>query len=115
MHFTINIQYTEFAQRDSDDIAAVYTDSANEYIVEKYVINSHGAFNCRLAIKRVDQAPIRSWRALQDIKNSIVGTDSVAIEIYPRESDVTDTANIYHLWVFKEGLSPNVSLVGPKS
>jgi len=113
MLLTINSQYTLRAQAESAEIEAVYTDADNEYIVERHLITNHGAFNCRLAIKRTDRATIRSWRALQDIKNSVVGADFVAVEIYPRESEVTDTANIYHLWVFKEGLSPNVSLVTP--
>lgn len=115
MHFTVNLQHTLAAQADFAEIEAVYTDKDNEYIVEKHQIANHNAFNFRLSIKRADRTPIRSWRVLQDIKNSVVGADIFAVEIYPRESEVTDTANIYHLWVFKEGLSPNVSLVGPKT
>jgi hypothetical protein len=37
----------------------------------------------------------------------------VAIEIYPAEDEVTDTANIYHLWVFHEGIAPLVKLTPP--
>ena len=102
------------AQAESAEIEGVYTDPTNEYIVEKHMITSRGVFNYRLAIKRADRTPIRSWRILQDIKNSVAGVDAVAVEIYPRESDVTDTANIYHLWVYKDGLFPNVSLVAPE-
>ena len=113
MLFQVNHEYTLLARADSAEIEAVYTDMDNEYIVEKHLVTNHPAFNYRLAIKRTDRAPIRSWRALQDIKNSIVGEGVVAIEIYPRECEVTDTANMYHLWVFRDGLSPNVSLVPP--
>jgi hypothetical protein len=87
------------------------------YIVEVHEddVKAIGPFKCRLAIKRRhDQFPIRSWRILQNIKNEIVGEDAVAIELYPRESDVTDTANIYHLWVYREGMEPPVGLIPPE-
>ncbi len=114
MNFSVNLPYTLIAQAEAPDIDAVYTDDDNEYIIEKFFITKRGVFNYRLAIKRLDKELIRSWRTLQDIKNSIVGEDAVAVEIYPRESDVTDTANIYHLCVYKEGLSPNVAIIPPQ-
>jgi hypothetical protein len=111
MHLEVNYWYTEKAKENSATVEAVYSDVANEYIVEKHTITNSDAFEFRLAIKRTDKETIRSWRILQDIKNSIVGDDAVAIEVYPRESEVTDTANMYHLWVFKDGLAPRVSLI----
>lgn len=51
-----------------------------------------------LSIKRLDREPINDWRAMQKIKNSIVGPEWEAVEIYPAESRLVDTANQYHLW-----------------
>lgn len=84
-------------------IEAIYTDG--EFIVEVHSTENPVPFKCRLMIKRCDKAPIRSWRQLQDTKNEIAGVDASAIEIYPPESEVTDTANIYHLWVLADGYS----------
>lgn len=53
-----------------------------------------------LSIKRIDREPIRDWRALQSIKNAIVGEECEAFELYPAESRLVDTANQYHLWAF---------------
>lgn len=53
-----------------------------------------------LSIKRVDRQPLHDWRALQAIKNAIAGPECEAIELYPAESRVVDTANQYHLFVF---------------
>lgn len=53
-----------------------------------------------LSIKRRDRAAIHDWRALQEIKNRIVGPDHEGFEVYPAESRLVDTANQYHLWVF---------------
>lgn len=57
-----------------------------------------------LSIKRNDKETIHDWRDLQEIKNQICGEDSEAIEIYPAESRLMDTANQYHLWVFPKGV-----------
>lgn len=40
-----------------------------------------------------------SWSDLQRIKNEIAGKDCVALEVYPRDEDLVDSANIAHIWV----------------
>jgi hypothetical protein len=62
-----------------------------------------GQFNIiHLSIKRIDKKPIHSWRDLQKIKNLLVGEENYGIEVYPNESDLVDTSNQYHLWVFQD-------------
>lgn len=60
-----------------------------------------------LSIKRRDRSAIRDWRDLQEIKNRIIGEEHEGFEVYPAESQLVDTANTYHLWVF---LDPKVRL-----
>lgn len=55
-----------------------------------------------LSIKRNDKEPIHDWRDLQEIKNKLIGTENEAVEIYPAESRLVDSANQYHLWAFKD-------------
>lgn len=55
-----------------------------------------------LSIKRIDNESIHNWRDLQQIKNMIMNEDCVGVEIYPNESNLVDTANQYHLWVFDD-------------
>lgn len=55
-----------------------------------------------LSIKRIDRQPIHDWRDLQRIKNHLVGPEHEAVEIYPAESRLVDTANQYHLFVLVE-------------
>ncbi len=78
----------------------VFTDGT--YIVELHLISGDEPYAYRLAIKRVDKTPIRSWRELQDIKNDVAGIDAVEIEIYRRECEVTDIANSYPIWVMRD-------------
>ncbi len=53
-----------------------------------------------LSIKRLDKESIHDWRDLQTIKNMLVGEQYEAIELYPAESRLVDSANQYHLWAF---------------
>lgn len=54
-----------------------------------------------LSIKTHDKQPRHDWREMQRIKNEICGEETEAVELYPAESRVVDTANQYHLFVFR--------------
>lgn len=58
-----------------------------------------------LAIRRVDRKVIHDWRDLQRVKADIFGATAEAVELYPADDRVVDTANSYHLWVFTDGTS----------
>jgi hypothetical protein len=73
----------------------------------KEIKGEDGHYWMYLSIKRRDKKPIHDWRALQRIKNELIGEEFEAIEIYPRESELVDEANQYHLWVMEKGrISP---------
>ncbi len=54
-----------------------------------------------LSIKHRERHPMRDWRDLQRIKNEIVGSDHEAVELFPNEDRLMDTANQAHLWILK--------------
>jgi hypothetical protein len=58
-----------------------------------------------LSIKRIDKKPARSWTDFQNIKNELIedGQDRYAVEIYPPEDRLVNTANQYHLWILPLG------------
>lgn len=58
-----------------------------------------GNYILQLSIKRIDRMAIHDWRDLQRIKNELAGEEMLAVEIYPPESKLLDTANQYFLWV----------------
>ena len=58
-----------------------------------------------LSVKHNDRRAIRDWRHLQRIKNELAGVEREAIDIFPPESQLVDTANQYHLWVLPVGQS----------
>ena len=55
-----------------------------------------------LSIKRLDKDAIHDWRDLQRIKNELVGPENEAVELYPAESRLMDTANQYYLFVLAD-------------
>lgn len=55
-----------------------------------------------LSIRHNDRRAVRDWRHFQKIKNELAGSERQAIEIYPKESQLVDEANTYHLWVLDE-------------
>jgi len=111
MKLKYNIFFTAKAQNllPTGDIDAVFDD--HEFIVERHLLlPPHPKFQFRLVIKRRDGKPIGDWRTLQDAKNQAVGPEREAVQVFPPESEVTDTANLYHLWVFRSGCSAGLRI-----
>lgn len=55
-----------------------------------------------LSIRRQDREPVRDWRDFQQIKNQLLGVECEAVEVYPAESRLVDSANQYHLFGFTD-------------
>ena len=68
-----------------------------------------------LTIRNRDGSVRRDWRDFQRIKNELGGDECEAVELYPAESRVVDTANHYHLWVLLEHRFPFGMEVGERS
>ena len=41
-----------------------------------------------------------SWAMKQQIKNELFGENRFAIEVFPKEKNLVDVCDVYHLWVF---------------
>jgi hypothetical protein len=54
-----------------------------------------------LMCARNDGAAVHSWLDLQQIKTQLIGAEAIALEVYPAESHLLDTANCYHLWILR--------------
>jgi hypothetical protein len=50
------------------------------------------------AIRNLDSTEV-TWSEKQEIKNKIFGVNYVAIEVYPKQDELVDGANMYHLWI----------------
>ena len=76
------------------------------YLVQLYVDNDH----VRISVNRTDIDDNGewlsgiSWDTLQNIKNKVGYGDYDAVEVYPKNADVINVANIRHLFILKESL-----------
>tara|TARA_R110000765_G_scaffold187638_2_gene293171 strand:- start:558 stop:1097 length:540 start_codon:yes stop_codon:yes gene_type:complete len=59
-----------------------------------------------LAIHNHKRTPHVPWRHLQQIKNEILGSEREAVQIFPAESRLVDTANEFWLYVYPTGKAP---------
>ena len=57
-----------------------------------------------LSIKNYERTTDVPWQHKQWIKNDIMGEEFEAVELFPAESRVVNTANQYHLWCFPKGI-----------
>lgn len=63
-----------------------------------------GEVGCvHLSMRTVENDTRHDWREMQRVKNELCGPEWEAVEMYPAESRVIDTANQYHLFCFPPG------------
>ena len=105
----------EIATRRVDDLqqAEVWYSGCGRYKVVKQTLQvgdglcHHESMNGAvwLSIRINDgRSHLIDWRDFQAIKNDLCGSHLQAVEIYPPEDVLHDTANLFHLWVFPEGI-----------
>lgn len=78
----------------------VWTNNLYRATVNRKMNERYGAEIAEISITRLDKSAIHDWRHFQQIKNDLVGDDVEAIEIYPNEKRLMDTANTYWLYAF---------------
>src|SRR3954466_1854884 len=89
------VQYIECAVQRLNSLNVWENDP---YLVE---VAYHAPY-IQLNISRHDGAACTCWREFQQIKNELVVPEFEAIELFPAESRLVDTANQYHLWVYAD-------------
>ncbi|SMC45926.1 DUF7694 domain-containing protein [Pedobacter africanus] len=68
-----------------------------------------GHIAIRAMVQKHDALPIHNhWSEMQNIKNKIFGEETMAIEYYPSQSELTDQANVYWMFIFKQGVIPTI-------
>lgn len=83
----------------------------NRYVVmiDDCAFMKGGTRAIKALIQKHDGLPITNhWREMQNIKNEVFGKEVMAIEYYPKESELIDEANIYWLFIFEDGIIPTL-------
>ena len=73
------------------------------FIVQMFKQQTSWGEVIRLMIRWNDARPTHDWSMFQRIKNELVGHDRVALEVYPKDSNLVDVANMYWLFVLPAG------------
>lgn len=68
-----------------------------------------------ISVRRTDRKPDIPWRHLQRIKNDIAGDEAEAIELFPAESRLVDTANQRWLWLPRPGVKLDIGFTGGRN
>jgi len=69
-----------------------------------------------ISIRRNDRKHLIDWRHKQAIKNQLAGPECEAVELFPAESRLVDTANQFHLWaVLTPGFRFPLGFDGPRT
>lgn len=110
-----NKQSTEFKAIKIEDFASAPHWMTRAFANNKYIVMiddnalTTKGFAIRAMVQSVGDTVIPNhWRVLQDIKNEVFGREVMAIEYYPKESRLIDDHNIYWLWIFPEGILPEI-------
>lgn len=85
----------------------------NRYIVmiNDNCLMTDGRFAIKAMVQKHDGLPIPNhWSEMQKIKNEVFGKETMAIEFYPKDSELCDVANIYWLFIFEEGIIPTIAI-----
>jgi len=78
---------------------------------DRYTVNVHFLDGDRdgfveVGVHNHNRTPHVPWRHLQQIKNEVVGADREAVQLFPAEDRLVDTANEYWLYVYPIGKAP---------
>ena len=87
------------AEKIPEGNGVLFHNNRYHVILRKYP-NPHdgGPDIIHLSIRDNERTAKHDWRDFQRIKNEIVGPETEMVEIYPRESQLVDYSNQYHLW-----------------
>lgn len=91
----------------------VWRNSRFQVVVTRGVPNGFGDPLTWLSIKTLQPPRHRhDWRELQRVKNELCGPECEALELYPAEGRLHDSADQFHLWVFPAGLRLPLGFAG---
>lgn len=84
----------------------VYVDNSQKYSVMCREIETPEMGKVTHAVIKCVSDDDIPWREKQRIKNEIFGKDACAIEVFPKEEELVDEANLYHIWVLHDYTLP---------
>lgn len=94
------------------ELERVYVSNDRQYCVMTRDIDTHMGKVTHACIRNQGSRDTKwkgtdiPWVEKQRIKNEIFGNEAIAIEIFPKESELVDEANMYHIWILHDFILP---------
>ena len=110
-------RWSPWRRASEEMVARAYELSKDCWLREVHTVWTNGWMNVSVRTIHhnamgfaVDHAFLRTalqdeltWKEKQRIKDELFGENRMAVEVFPRKTDLIDAADLYHLWVFPEG------------
>lgn len=85
------------------ELDRVYRDKKSKYVVMIRDVETDWGAVQHACIRNAASTDI-PWKEKQWIKDQIFGPERIAVEVFPKDSELVDEANMYHLWVLPLGM-----------
>lgn len=84
------------------ELDKVYSQNGNYVVMTREVQTEWGTV-IHACVRNAASTDI-PWAEKQRIINELFGEESVAVEVFPKESELVDAANMYHLWILPKDM-----------
>lgn len=86
-----------------NEFSRVLRDNNNQFVVMIRDVETTWGIVEHACIKSASDDDI-PWRDKQRIKNELFGSERIAVEVFPKTSELVDHAMMYHIWVLPDGM-----------
>jgi hypothetical protein len=97
---------TDISDKALDSLLPDETWGNNRYTVNIHFLDGDRDGFVELAVHNHNRTPHVPWRHLQQIKDEVMGPDREAVQLFPADDRLVDTANEYWLYVYPVGKAP---------
>ena len=102
----IKAQHPDITDGQIDDLMNDETWGNDRYTVTVHFLNGDRDGFVEITIHNHRRTTHIPWRHLQQIKNEVLGADREAVQLFPAEDRLVDTANEYWLYAYPVGKAP---------
>jgi hypothetical protein len=103
---TVRAKFPDISDEALDDLISDETWGNDRYTVSVHLLDGDRDGFVEFAVHNHNRTPHVPWRHLQQIKNEVLGPDREAVQLFPAEDRLVDTANEYWLYVYPVGKAP---------
>lgn len=83
-----------------------YRNNRFTVMIKDDAVTTHGPAIRVMVQNHFDTPILHHWKEMMNIKNEIFGEEAVAVEYYPRVTDLVDDYNIYWMFIYPKGVLP---------